>query len=153
MRIPRCPQLIVAGLACLLAWAVSPAAQAAGRWNTPSTPCQHMGFGFGPGYHAPYVLGRWWKPSAANPGVDRVGQPWRPPTGCCAMHHPAADYHWAPPAPRPANTYAPFGEVVPTAAEVTPAPTLFAPPAAPLSAPAGSEVEPMSPSEQRWPTR
>lgn len=48
---------------------------AAGRWNTPSTGLQSVGSGFGPGYHAPMVLGRNCKTSAVSPGVYRLRYP------------------------------------------------------------------------------
>ncbi len=76
---PRHVALAVAAACALFTFADQSAA--VGRWNMPSNSAQYMGVGFGPGYHAPMVLGRCWKAKPASPGVDRVPAPLCAPSG------------------------------------------------------------------------
>ncbi|TWT89649.1 hypothetical protein Mal64_00260 [Pseudobythopirellula maris] len=54
-------------------------AQAVGRWNLPTSSNQWWGFGYGPGYHAPMVLGPSYKAKVAGQGVERMQTPMSPP--------------------------------------------------------------------------
>ncbi|MCO6047654.1 hypothetical protein NG895_27430 [Aeoliella sp. ICT_H6.2] len=112
--------------------------RAAGRWNLPSTANQYMGFGFGPGYHAPMVMGPAWRGKAASPGVRRVPTAWKPACGGFGMPcYSAGGY------PTPASDQPELAPPVPqqVAPQVLVAPVLlFDAPAAPSPTPAAGEV-------------
>jgi hypothetical protein len=111
--------------------------QAAGRWHVPSTPCQYMGYGFGPGYHAPMVLGPTWKSWPASPGVQRVAHPPQAPCPQCVGGF--AGYGAA-------NSYYPAGEF--GASELMQAGPQFAPQPMPYETNKPTLLpEPPSPSE------
>jgi len=61
--------------AILVTLAACGPAQAVGRWNLPSAACQWLGYGYGPGYHAPMLLGPAHKAPVARHGVRRLPQP------------------------------------------------------------------------------
>jgi hypothetical protein len=54
-------------------------ALANGRFNMPTSVAQCLGLGFGPGYHAPMVLGPSWKSWSAQQPLRRVPAPLAPP--------------------------------------------------------------------------
>lgn len=77
IRIKRC------GIAALvIAAAAAPAAQAAGPWNMPTNLRQCLGFGVGPGYHAPMILSNPLRSTTAAKGVVYVRHP--PSAAHCA---------------------------------------------------------------------
>jgi hypothetical protein len=57
MRLHSVRRLLVAATALPFALSIASTAAASGYWNVPSSFCQCMGFGWGAGYHAPFVLG------------------------------------------------------------------------------------------------
>lgn len=54
-------------------------ASGAGYFNLPTSLQQCLGVGFGPGYHAPLILGPPWKGVGAVQRVKRVWHPLKPP--------------------------------------------------------------------------
>ena len=67
-------------MAIVAAAAMAPAF-GAGYYNMPTSLRQCLGVGFGPGYHAPMVLGPMWKARAAAQPVERVPAALAPPYG------------------------------------------------------------------------
>jgi hypothetical protein len=54
-------------------------ARANGRFNMPTSVAQCLGVGFGPGYHAPMVLGPAWKSWSGQQRLRRIPAPLAPP--------------------------------------------------------------------------
>jgi hypothetical protein len=128
-------------------------ATAAGRWNMPSRAIQYTGLGYGPGYHAPLVLGPSWQAGVANPGVERLPAPLVadcPPGGVCWHGYtslavdsvgPAGAHHSGPPS----------GSATAPHQRLFPAPTL-APAVPPAVSPPPQPSEPIKPQEPPSPS-
>ncbi|WP_425397821.1 hypothetical protein [Aeoliella sp.] len=156
------PMALLAAASCLAA----SECMATGWWNLPSTANQFMGCGFGPGYHAPMVMGNAWRGKAASPGVRRVPTPLHLPRYSVGMvHHeqhytPQHEYQveqyqpqYRPTAPSQSMTNQPihrqptFAPTVPLPGAETVTPQLFEAPT--LERPAAASPQtPASPSEQ-----
>lgn len=68
-------------------------ANASGFYNMPTSLRQCLGVGFGPGYHAPLLLGPMMRGSVAAQPIQRLPQPLSPP-GSCGFDEPS--YYSAP---------------------------------------------------------
>ncbi|MGL4512056.1 MAG: hypothetical protein ACRCT8_03125 [Lacipirellulaceae bacterium] len=106
------PRLAVAALVTgvlVTGLLVASSASANGRFNMPTSVPQCVGVGFGPGYHAPMVLGPWWKSWSGQQKLDRVGTPLAPPTAAGDFCGPSSvDSSWdAYQAPATDGGYAP----------------------------------------------
>ncbi|QDU55623.1 hypothetical protein [Aeoliella mucimassa] len=136
-------RITTAAVVLLAAGAYCGSAHAAGYWNVPSTPYQFVGTGFGPGHHAPMMIGPRWKNSVASPGVRRLpSTPSNPPIvwgmSCLGCQQEGPVQAWP-------------GEPIPPMAP--PIATMGAPIAAPMAAPTVAPepqlFEPPSPSHDR----
>ncbi|MEN0110669.1 MAG: hypothetical protein AAF805_08075 [Planctomycetota bacterium] len=123
--------------AALTVIAAADASLGAGYFNMPTSFAQCLGLGWGPGYHAPLLLGPAVKARIATQDVRRLPAPLGPPPSSMGVGHasvmpphppmtPAAAWHAAPPAvSRPifaGPTLAPAGYApAPSAAEAVPA--------------------------------
>ena len=61
---------------------IVPSAEGAGWFNMPSSPCQCLGYGYGPGYHAPLVLGSPLASGSEAKRLIRVQRAPLSPAGC-----------------------------------------------------------------------
>ncbi|QDU87812.1 hypothetical protein Pla175_11790 [Pirellulimonas nuda] len=115
-------------------------AYGSGFYNMPSQGQQCLGMGFGPGYHAPMLLVRPWKPTSVGQGITWVRAPLRPqaPAYEVAIHPQAGGAHWG-----PSNVGDGFG--APSVLAAPPQPAYAAPPA-PRNAPPTSEAVPRPPA-------
>ena len=135
------------GFALAAAWIGTSAAQAGGWYHMPTSFCQCMGWGFGPGYHAPLMLGppRGCVPTMPHRVVRLPAAPYGVGVGCdgydaCGLSQlslpepsPAEYRYFDTVAPSQPADAAPIIE--PSALRVTPpvapANPLFGPPALP----------------------
>lgn len=128
-------------LALVAVLTAGPAVHGAGYYNMPTSLPQCLGVGFGPGHHAPLVLGPWWKAKITAQRVQRLPAPLAPPVGCefgaascwdAGYSHATSPAHgdpWGAFAASPA----PYGGAATTLADpsAVPAPMLAAPVAPP----------------------
>ena len=83
MSIRRCRLIIGLMTAALLVLTSASSASAVGYWNLPGTYCQYYGYGNGPGYHVPMVLGPVACDGFFGMGVRRLPcPPTAMPAGC-----------------------------------------------------------------------
>lgn len=75
--------LAVVGTGLALALIAGETADAAGYWNLPGSLCQCLGCGYGPGYHAPMMLGPASHAGWCDHRVERLPYP---PTPYRAWH-------------------------------------------------------------------
>lgn len=120
-------------------------AHAAGRWNMPTTPAQCLGWGFGPGYHAPMTLGSVALAPVEYQGVQRSLRPL-----------PSPQYVYVPELHRPRRPALPEGMQHLQYLQPTPGASSFTPSAGAMPGPVlnGAEEiplpqEPTSPSDAR----
>lgn len=78
----------VFNLALAASAAVASPAVGVGHYNMPTSLPQCMGMGFGPGYHAPLLLGPKWKAGVAAQPVRRLPAP-LPPPACGGFDAPS----------------------------------------------------------------
>jgi len=161
MKLDRLAQsLLAATIALCSGLALTPATQGAGLWNMPTNLRQCFGYGHGPGYHAPMIMGPRITSNVASKSVRRVRHAPKPhhydqgfgasmttlPAHAPAYHAPAyshAQQHYA---PLPAGDYYYQGVTQPVVAEPQGAPTV--PAVRPKPAPNRQQQEPASPSDR-----
>ena len=132
------------GFVLALAWIGANPAQAGGWYHMPTSFCQCMGWGFGPGYHAPLMLGpRNCAPTIPHRVIHLPAAPYGVGVGCdgcdeCGMsqltlpqHLPGAYYGFDPvenqsPVTTPPTTQPPASPISPAEPAAHP---LFGPPA------------------------
>lgn len=144
LELPMSHPTIKIVIATALALFVASTAQAGGWYHMPTSFCQCMGWGFGPGYHAPLVIerGGCLKPVAPNPIVRVPVAPFAVGVGCygcdpCGLSRlPGCEI-----SPMPAETEdpalieadlqsntTPIAPIPPIVQEITPAATAQLPP-------------------------
>lgn len=141
-----------------VAAAATPACEGGGFYNMPSSLQQCLGFGYGPGYHAPMTLvvpGR--SKTAAQGILWQWNAPQPPPCshGHCAAAPPHAYYHSAEVYhPQPTPVYSSPTHATPARTPSAPSRPM-APPARPAASPgidrSLTPLEPASPSDMNQP--
>lgn len=125
--------------------------EAAGWWNMPTSLRQCLGYGFGPGYHAPMLMTPPCNSNVAAQGVIyRVHAPKPGPCsgGFCGEMTALGGYgHFDAPAHLPGPTYY---QAAPSEPTLAPPPSIVTP-VAPTRPPGMPVTEPPSPSDARQP--
>lgn len=100
---------VLVALSCVV---ITGEASASGFYNMPTNLRQCLGYGYGPGYHAPMVLGPMWKTRLASQRIQRIPHALSPPAhsgfvepSVLAMPHTSTGHGYGVPTGMPTATY------------------------------------------------